>query len=96
MTAVGPPPDPLARRQRHLVVALRAATVVAVVLAAGALVLPDRWGERAGTAMVGVLIGAPVLRVAWLTVRWVRRGDVRFALTGVALLVVIAVAALAG
>ena len=96
MTAVGPPPDPRALRQRHLVVALRAATVVAIVLAGAALTLPAPWGERAGVVMVGVLVGAPVGRVVWLTLRWVRRRDVRFALAGVALLAVVAMAAAVG
>jgi hypothetical protein len=38
------------------------------------------------------LIAAPIGRVVWLLVRWLRRGDRRFALAAVALLAVMGVA----
>jgi hypothetical protein len=96
VSGAGPAPNPLAGRQARLVVALRAATVVAVVLAAAALVLPDRAGTAAGVGMVAVLVGVPVLRVVWLLARWVRRRDVRFAVAAAALVAVVAVGAVAG
>lgn len=88
MTAPHPtvPPDPYATRQARLLRALRAATVTAAVLAALAVVLPDPAGSYAGGAAVAVLIAAPLLRVAWLAVRWARRNDVRFALAAAGLL----------
>lgn len=90
----GPGPHPLVGRQRHLVVFLRASTIVAFVLAVGGLILPGRAGTVAGTLLVATLIGVPLVRVAWLCLRWIRRGDVRFALTAGGLLAIVAVGAL--
>ena len=62
---------------------------VAAVLVLGALLLPERVGEVAGGALLVVLVATPVLRVAWFVQRWYRRGDVKFALVGAAVLVVV-------
>lgn len=87
------PPDPRVARQRALATYLRVALVIAMVLGTTAALLPDDWGERAaGRAMVVVLIAAPIGRIVWLLVRWVRRRDWRFAGAAVALLAVLGVA----
>lgn len=82
-------PDPLARRQVRLLRALRAATALAAGLAAAGLAVPDPLGRRLCAAALGVLIAAPLLRVAWLANRWRRRGDPRFAITAVGLLALV-------
>jgi hypothetical protein len=81
---VSPPADPFAQRQARLLRALRGATVLAGVLAAAGVVF-----EPAAVAALAVLIGAPLLRVAWLANRWRRRGDARFALSAAGLLVIV-------
>jgi hypothetical protein len=43
--------------------------------------------------MVALLIAVPVLRVGWLGLRWVRRGDRAYALRALLLVVVVAGAA---
>lgn len=96
MSEPGPPPNPLAGRQAALVAALRVGTVAAAVLAALALVLPERAASVAGVGMVAVLVGVPVGRVVWLVARWVRRGDTRFALAGAVLLAIVVVGGVAG
>jgi hypothetical protein len=62
---------------------------MALLLAVCAAVLPGVAGRAAGWAMVGALVGAPVLRVARLTWTWARTGDRRHALLGAALLLVV-------
>ncbi len=76
----GPGPHPLVGRQTALIRALQVTTVAAWVLAAGGVVLPGEWGRRTAVALVVVLVAAPLARLLWLTVRWVRRGDPGFAL----------------
>lgn len=43
-----------------------------------------------GTVAVAVVVAAPLLRVAWLVVRWIQERDGRFVLAGVGLLAVVA------
>ena len=62
----------------------------AFVLALGGAFVPGPVGTACAVAALVVLAGAPVVRVAWLTVDWARMGDRRYALVGVALLVVLA------
>ncbi|MCD9624362.1 hypothetical protein [Rhabdothermincola salaria] len=68
----------------------RVALGLAFVLALGGAFLPGRAGTASAVAALVVLAGAPVVRVAWLTIDWARTGDRRFALVGGALLVVLA------
>lgn len=89
-----PPPDPKSNRYDALAAALRVAAVLAATLALAALVLPGVASDAVGTALVVLLIVAPLLRVGWFVQRWFRRGDPRFGLVGVALLTVVAVGAL--
>lgn len=66
------------------------AVVLVAILAVGGLILPEDQARPVGVAMVVVLIVVPVVRVGWLAIRWFRRGDLRFALCGVALLTLMA------
>lgn len=92
---MGPGRHPLVGRQRQLVAFLRGALVLALLLALGGVVLPGDAGRYSGVALVAILVAVPVVRVAWLLVRWVRRGDPRFAAAAAALLAVVAVGAVA-
>jgi hypothetical protein len=86
------PQDPRLGRQRVLATYLRVCLAVVLVVAVVAVVVPDDQVDRVGAFMVAVLILAPIGRVVWLLVRWLRRGDRRFALAAVALLAVMALA----
>lgn len=88
----GPGAHPLVGRQRWLVRALRVGAFIAAALALGGLVVPGEAGEALAVGFLAVLIAGPILRVAWLAVRWVRRGDVRFALVSATLLLVVGAA----
>ncbi len=90
---MSPPTDPRADRFARLSSALGIAVNVAAVLVLGALLLPERVGEVAGGALLVVLVATPLLRVAWFVQRWYRRGDVKFALVGASVLVVVGVGA---
>ena len=69
---------------------LMVALVVTFACALGGAFLPGTAGVWSGTACVVILIAVPVLRVTWLVVDWTRTLDVKFALLGCALLVVLA------
>jgi hypothetical protein len=75
---------------------LRVALVAAFVLSLAGALVPGRAGQVAEIVGLGVLIGAPVLRVAWLTVDWFREGDRRFAALGLALLGVLGLSGVVG
>lgn len=85
----GPPPDPRADRQRRLARFLRLAAGATFALAVAALVLPGRAGEVAGLTVVVVLVAAPLVRLAWLGRRWLRKGDRRFTMVAALLGVII-------
>jgi hypothetical protein len=75
---------------------LRAGAAAAFVLGLLGATLPDDAGTVTATAAVVVVVGVPLARVAWLGVRWARKGDARFAaLAGTLLLVVATGAAIA-
>jgi hypothetical protein len=69
---------------------LMIALVVTFACALGGAFLPGTIGVWSGTACIVILIAVPVLRVTWLVVDWTRIRDVKFALLGCALLVVLA------
>ena len=73
---------------------LQVALVVAFVLALGGAFIPGRAGHLSEVALLVVLIGAPVLRVAWLTVDWAHERDRLFVGLGLVLLAVMAVSGL--
>lgn len=72
---------------------LRAGLVVAFALALGGAFIPGTVGTASAVACVAMLVSAPVLRVAWLTVDWARIGDRRFAALGGVLLAVLVASA---
>lgn len=74
-----PPPDHRAGRQRRLARFLRLAAIATFALAVAAVVLPGRVGRASGTLVVVVLVAVPLVRLAWLGRRWLRKGDRRFA-----------------
>lgn len=74
-----------------LAAALRVLLAVAAALAVAALILPGQAGRMASQLLLGILIAAPLLRVAYLSLRWLRRGDRRYAAAGALLLLVTAV-----
>jgi hypothetical protein len=63
---------------------------LAVLAAAIVGLVPGSVGTAGGVTAVVVAIGAPVLRVGRLAVRWARRGDTRYALSAAALVLVVA------
>lgn len=87
----GAPPNPRLDRQRVLVWFLQGAGIVVLVLAVAALLLPRDRRPPAAWLMVAALISIPVIRVAWLAIRWVGRRDWRFAGAAAALLGVLAI-----
>jgi hypothetical protein len=86
---------PRARRQRWLVAYLRVATGVATGLALAGLALDGGAARTATAASVIVLAGAPLVRCAWLLVRWIRVGDGRYALVAGGVLVIVGAGAVA-
>ena len=69
--------------------ALRAATAVSLVLAIVSVVTSGTVAVATGVAAVGVVMAAPLLRVAWLLFRWVQERDWRFVAAAIGLLAVI-------
>jgi hypothetical protein len=90
------PFNPRTDRQRRLARFLRVSVAGAFVIAVGALVLPGRVGTVFGVAMVVVLVAVPLIRLAWLARRWLRKGDRRFALVAVLLAGIVAAGAFLG
>jgi hypothetical protein len=69
------------------------ATVVALIAAVGGTVTDGRLASAFGGVAVGVIVAAPLLRVAQLGAHWLRIGDRRFALAALGLLLVTAAGA---
>ena len=91
-----PGPEPELRDLALLGRVFRVALVVAFVLACGGAFLPGTVGHWSEIGLLVVLIGAPVLRVAWLTVDWGRERDRLFVGLGLVLLAVLATSGLVG
>jgi hypothetical protein len=91
---VSPPVDPRANRFDRLSTLLRISVVTTAALACGALFTRGGPAATLGGAMVAVLVGTPLVRVAWFVQRWFRRGDPRYALVGMTVLTVVGVGAL--
>jgi hypothetical protein len=89
-SAGGPPPDPRAGRFDPVVRGLQAAVVVVAIAAALGDVLPGSAGRAAGWVLLATLVAVPVVRVLWFVARWFRRGDPKFAMVGIGVLVVMA------
>jgi hypothetical protein len=90
----GPAPQPLEGRQRLLVACLRGAFALVAAMAAIGALLPEEQRERASTAIVVFVIAVPMVRVAWLGLRWLGRGDRPYAVRALALLLVMTAGAL--
>lgn len=80
------------RRQQTLAAFLLAGLGVVFVLALLSVFTPEPTEEVLAQATLAVLLAVPLVRVAWLAVRWFRLGDRRFSLVAVALLAVAALA----
>lgn len=81
-----------ARRQQVLWRVVTALAVVVGVLATAATLTTGETAEVLSAATVAALVGAPLVRVAWLAARWFRLGDYRFAVTAAGLLALSGVA----
>lgn len=94
MTVEGREPIPAGRvsrvRGRWQRPALRAATGLALLLAVVALLVPGGVGERVAGAAVAVVLAGPLVRVAWLVLRWRHEHDRRFVAAGLGVLAIIA------
>jgi hypothetical protein len=96
-TSGGEPLHPRAQRRRRMVRFLWISAAVVGLLATATLAVPaGEVRDALGVAAVAALVLAPVLRVGWLSVRWLRLGDPRFAAVAAGLLLVVALAALVG
>ncbi|MFM7069603.1 MAG: hypothetical protein ACKOYM_09105 [Actinomycetes bacterium] len=82
------PVDPKLGRFTPVVRALQSAIALVAVASVAAL-LGGPAQHAASVFVVGVLIAVPLLRIAWLIVRWIRRGDPKFALIGGGVLAVV-------
>jgi hypothetical protein len=69
----------------------RAGRTVQWVLAVAGLVVGGRTGKVLEWSAVAVVIAIPLVRVAWLAVRWSRLRDWRYVAVAVLLLVLVAV-----
>ena len=76
-------------RYGQMIWALRVTKRVALVVALLATVTRGATGRNAGAIAVGLVVAAPLLRVAWLAYRWWCRGDRAFASVAGSLLVVV-------
>ena len=81
-------------RYERMIRALRLLSWVAFGAALAGVLLPDPVGDAASATAVGVVVAVPLLRVAWLAVRWYRRGDRRYAAVAAGLLLIVAAGSL--
>jgi hypothetical protein len=81
---------PMDREDRFgaIVLFLRVCAALALGLAVVGTLAASSVADRVGDALVAVLVAVPFVRVTWLVIRWVNRGDRRFAIAGCALLAV--------
>ncbi len=89
------PADPKSGRQARLLVVLRVGILLVLGAALVGALAPDPWDTRAARATAFMLVIFPVGRVAWLGVRWLRKGDIRYATVALLLLLVIGTGAVA-
>jgi hypothetical protein len=76
-------------RYERMIGVLRLFIRVALGAALVGLLLPGPVGRVASATAVTVVIAAPLIRVAWLAVRWYSRGDRRYAAVAAALLLIV-------
>ncbi len=94
-SAGGTPADPKSGRQARLLVVLRTGITLVLAAATVGALAPEPWGTGAAKATAVMLVAFPVGRVAWLGVRWLRKGDTRYATVALLLLLVVATGAIA-
>ncbi len=95
MTERHGPDDPVSTvRGRWQGPGLSAVVLVVLVTGIGALLLPRGLGEATAVVTVGLVVGAPLARVAWLTGRFASERDWRFAAVSLGVLGVVALGAL--
>ena len=70
--------------------ALRLLSRAAFGAALVGVLLPDPVGAAASATAVAIVVAVPLVRVAWLAVRWYRRGDRRYAAVAAGLLLIVA------
>lgn len=66
-------------------------TRVVLVLSLCGGLIGGPFGRALAVAAVGAIMVTPLIRVAWLILRWSQERDRRFVLTGAALLMVVAI-----
>ena len=76
-------------RYERMIRALQVLGRVAFVAALVGVFLPDPLGPAASATAVTVVVAVPLLRVAWLAIRWYRRGDRRYAAVAAGLLLIV-------
>ena len=76
-------------RYERIIWALRVTIRVTLAAAVIGTVVPRAAGRSASAAAVGLVIAAPLVRVAWLVYRWWRWGDRAFASVAAGLLLVV-------
>ena len=76
-------------RYERMIRALRLLSWVAFGAALAGVILPDPVGNAAGATAVGVVVAVPLMRVAWLAIRWYRRGDRRYAAVAAGVLLIV-------
>jgi hypothetical protein len=86
------PIDPKVGRQDVLTLFLKAALFVVLGMAVATLLAGERH-PALGQILVVMLVAVPLVRVAWLAVRWFGKGDYRFGLVALALLAMVGLAA---
>lgn len=90
MTSTGRPDPSQAAAEERVGRAIQALLVVVAVFAALGASLGDA-GHVLEWAAVGTITAIPLVRVAWLVVRWTRQRDWRFVASALLLLVLVAV-----
>lgn len=81
-------------RGRWQVPALTWVTRVVLTLAVASALVPGTAGQALAAAAVGAVVAVPLLRVAWLVLRWSQERDGRFVAAGAGLLGVVGAGAL--
>lgn len=83
-------------RQDDLALFLRIALGALLALSLAGALASARVSHDVGQAITVLLVGLPLLRLVWLLVRWIRKGDRRFTLLLLSLLSVVVAAAAVG
>ena len=77
-------------RYERMIRALQVISRMAFGAAVVGMLLPDPVGTAAGAIAVTIVVAVPLIRVAWLAIRWYRRGDRRYGAVAAGLLLIVA------